>query len=745
MSTKHYEDLRAAIQKTNALLDADEKAKANKAQEAKTSLYYAHGATNKAKIETNKTRAESDSTNIMYTAAVRNKQNSDNLVTASTQAVSDAKETNDKISKAAKLFQESATMLTSLSGNVASLLALASTADNGSNLYTNTQKAFASTQAAAQAADGASMISLNTTIEAAQSMATQAEANNKTLNDDLKALEGTLQTQYSDAMAAQAEAATAVAAAMDNENSDAGVYQTAAREADAILAAEQYMNQVTNHGLFIADTGLKDAPDEVAGKLVFPAPKNNQGYAPLTLSQFSYQIPPMLKQPQMGRTINVSFDAFRNQASLDEYRLFFVEEQNASGFNWEAAYAIKSNFKTITIEGTPLPEYYSRTYITKEGLSGLNTQDGVMDDPIQFLAFVMYTAQEDSTGYPWLADVLKADLNNPKLQDVTLAEASKEFLVRAAQELGIDEAELTKIACDFWLKQNTQLIVDDQLDFTPMIDINGQAVQRGKTYQVFVLGIKGSGCAPDGDTGMLSFASEPLTLAQLLGTVTPTNTIILDSKSEDDPTFCDTSIRKQVIQVQPENCCNREDDSNIRIPEQYIYVPGMGMVPFSLLLVKNTNGNLMMNSFLAFDNDKLALEEEKTLTGKTKSVSEYRVMLMRNRDAEAYLANQYASEKNVILYKLEVEYRAAQERVENLMDALQRAQLASGGGVCSDVNELEEELAQAQSNLQVTQTQYTQAEQEALEANSSLTNHFTFDAAILSGDDAYVKAMKVDT
>ncbi|HAA11228.1 MAG TPA: hypothetical protein DCE41_05805, partial [Cytophagales bacterium] len=155
MSTKHYEDLRAAIQKTNALLDADEKAKANKAQEAKTSLYYAHGATNKAKIETNKTRAESDSTNIMYTAAVRNKQNSDNLVTASTQAVSDAKETNDKISKAAKLFQESATMLTSLSGNVASLLALASTADNGSNLYTNTQKAFASTQAAAQAADGA--------------------------------------------------------------------------------------------------------------------------------------------------------------------------------------------------------------------------------------------------------------------------------------------------------------------------------------------------------------------------------------------------------------------------------------------------------------------------------------------------------------------------------------------------------------------------------------------------------------
>ena len=513
MNTTYYQELSAALKQANTLLDQEELAQVNKSQSAKTSLYYAHGATDKAKTELAKEKTKANSVQDQYHAVVNDKQNSDNLLTASKQAVTDATLTKQKVSKTAVSIQNAATALSQLSGNVAAMMAIATAADNGSQMYEKVKKTSELAQKTANRAETTSLVSLRTTVEGAQTQATKVSNDASTLNANLKTMEGSVNGQLV-AINSQVTTDTQdVAAAMDTENTDAGIYETAYREMLALESSERFINKVTNYDLTATDPGgqnpvlhkiftevkklkvlnsqlehyentpelqksealkedikkfllnlaeaaglgnslveesrkypeekldktelalplvtqliddvenikialaavLADAPTQDTVKIEALEKAIQQVYASLiTLKNLLLILiasPATVSQPQMGRTIDVSFDAYRDQCGLSMYKVIFVEEKDVAGFNWETANTlVTGQYKEIPVpqaeDGKPkpvLPEAYKALYLTQEALSDINNYYqgvGLSKGIITWINDKGLATPENPNGYP---------------------------------------------------------------------------------------------------------------------------------------------------------------------------------------------------------------------------------------------------------------------------------------------------------------------------------------------------------
>ncbi|HAP61688.1 MAG TPA: hypothetical protein DCR93_20030, partial [Cytophagales bacterium] len=260
MTTTYFENLKGALASANRLLKQEDQAQHTISQGAKTSLYYAHGATVKAEIELDKQVSRSEQANRLYTSVVRSKQNSDNLLTASKAAVTSAKGTNGKISKAAVKFQAAANALTQLSSHMASVMAITSASDQGSKMDELVNEAYERTKKAAQDAEQASLVSLDSTIEASQSIAGHVVQKAQTLNQVLRAMQTAINTQMEAINGQVTSNLQTHAEALDTENTNAGIFKSAHLETMATDNSRRYINEQTNYNLTLEDVGLPSDP-----------------------------------------------------------------------------------------------------------------------------------------------------------------------------------------------------------------------------------------------------------------------------------------------------------------------------------------------------------------------------------------------------------------------------------------------------------------------------------------------------
>lgn len=885
MDTTYYEELSAALKEATTLLEQEEVTQTNASQGAQTSLYYAHGATDKAQTNLDNQNVQAQSTQSEYQAVVRSKQNSDNLLTASKQAVTDAGNANKKISKAAVKFQDAANALAQLSGNTAAMMAIATAADNGSKMYDQVKQTALITQQAANAAEQASLISLSTTIEAAQTIASNVESKATTLNSDLATFEKSLDGQLT---ASQSKVATDVqdlSAAMDQENEQAGVYETSLRELNAVNASQAYINEVTNYNLQWTDPGLasklslgigaltkeqsglstaaarvsqvatytqsldtliKDLKTTQSGTAVdWTAQAGTLRTETTTLqgeldSNFQDQpaelkaevaqalssilqaldlllnpqeLPQTLTLPNMGRTMNVSFDAYPSQCGLKAYNIYFIQEKDVKNFNWETASTLPAGYyKVITAEEMKLStsasdnkvsskakqkakyhQHYDRIYLTQEGVSdmrnsleaqaapqavldALSQESGTsaealteeMDARVLSEISAAFTNYYDNLTKPpgytsWDADKQQAYQDQKQAEwdvkyeaayteqyqtlwlheQVTRVYASQmEEEVATYRPLDWDsktpdqqtnwtekqnKAWVSKFIADTeltWvntsLSQWEEALAADQVDTKPLVDVNGNAVMRGNTYQVIIYGVDDDPvCNPDVDAGLLSQPSLPAVLAQELYTTTPNNTIL---QAEPAPIT---------------NPCQANADPYGQ--ESYDFLPANYTAAdpnrqFYLYMYRDSKGIITTTSIFNISNKAIDRESLPTIMGsKGEQISEYRVFLMRDEDCRAYLANLNAEKQYEKLYLLSYQMGIAQEAYQKASDDLMRYQVQNPNAGPDDSKLIELTLKKqlAQQAFNTTQKRYEQALEASEKANQNRTNHFTFDESIL--------------
>jgi len=693
MSTPFFEDLSRALSNTNEALQNEKRKSFNQSQEAETDLYYAHGATTQARQNLQEQQALTNQTTDELHNATQNKQNSDSLVTAATDARTDAISTKGTVSKAAVKFQEAADSLSLLSGKVAGMLAITTATNHGSPLQKQVEGVAKITSQAAKQAETSSLVSLSSTIEASQTGANNALSSSQNLNRTLAEFQDNINTQLAEQMTNLDANVQGVTAAMERENNSAASFATTRREDLAMEQAQEHINVVTNHALALQDTGLETQE-------VFLA--TNSGLAtdsPVTSPPITVKIPFEVAEAHMGRTLNVTFNAFPEQCGFNAYRVCFVEQKNVPAFNWEAATNLPEGYyKEITFEQikalTPPPaqslpdsncgnsayKSFNWTFITQEAYQTIYIEKNSNEEAIPHA--IPYT------GYHLFAQ--------PKLGFAATG-------TPANGKLNIMQEE----APDYEL---TSTIID----LAPCIDTAGTPVQRGNTYAVFILGIDSKGeCNSGQDNGLLSQPSQALNLTQWLHTITPANSIIKK----------DQASKNHVAERVTANLNGNQVLAN---------------KPFFFFLWQDQQSSLFMRTYFAIPKNNAQLESIKTGTSADtnyQSLVDYRILLMSSTSALAYLQNNHIENVSQQLYRAEFALRRAQAAHQKATEALNRF-MALNGNVKPDneqLKKLQDKLAKVTKKLQQADEAYEKKRNKALEANKLQINKFTFNESILEG------------
>jgi len=616
-------------------------------------------------------------------------------------------------------------------------MAVATATDNGSNMYDQVKKMAMATQQAANSAEQASLISLSTTIEAAQSIASNVESKATTLNTDLATLQTALDGQLTTEQGNVTTAVQNVTAALNTENTDAGLYETSLRELNAVNASQVYINEVTNYDLRWSDPGLPNPDDD--------------------------DLPLTVTLPNMGRTMKVQFNAYPSQCKLQAYRIMFLLEQDVKNFNWESAATLPEGyFKEIShkemIKKAPTPEEvkkakaagkeppateyyesYTRTYLTQEGVANINNNfeeqaspTAVIDalakktdsDPASLTTDMntevtnkvnadfdtYYDAKPKPRDWDSYSDEQKAAYKQTQREEWDVVHLEPRTItyqsewMHAAVRTDFKEEMTTEVQSyrpndydswkvekqEAWTKRQEQAWVatfiktteqtwvnhqnhaldkklhDEEVDTDPLVDINGNAVQRGNVYQVMIYAVSDDQiCNPDVDAGMLSQPSLQALLAQQLYTTTPANTILESEVTPiGDPCNTDTD---------PYN-----EDSYIFLPSTYTSTEAERQ--FYLYMYRDTSGIITTNAIFNIDKQAIERESLSSVMGMPgQQISEYRVLLMRDGDCHAYLANLNAEKQNQKLYHLSYQMGVAQQQYQNASDALMRYQVQNPG------------------------------------------------------------------
>ncbi len=337
MSNVFNKELETALKGVYTQLENNELIQKNLEVGGKLALYYAHGATEKATYKLETDQALSTTTGQQLKVATNVSEICNNVVTAATAAATDAKNTNSAASTAAVNLQSAANQLTELSADVAAILAVATSKDYGSKLQKLVQVAFDLTRTAAEKAENTTLQSLDTTIEAAQSRASVALGQSKTLSTDMNALVSALNTNFATLQTTVTSDSEAVSTAVAAENEQDGIYKTAQQEEKAMTFSEQFINRYVNHNL------KYHAID------------------------------------QMGEQFTLSFNAFDEKALIlvngeeqdanvaKEYRILISTWDDAPSFDVHAAKA-SQNYFSLVPDGTG---HYSQAFITAEYMAHL--------------------------------------------------------------------------------------------------------------------------------------------------------------------------------------------------------------------------------------------------------------------------------------------------------------------------------------------------------------------------------------
>jgi hypothetical protein len=296
-----------ALTNVGNALQQQELTEFNTLRGAKLSLYHAHSITSKAEGELREHQEQSKSAAEQNKIASVGVNATSNVVVAAKAAVLDASTTTSNAAAAAASVQKAATALTTLSGNIATTLAVANTLDKGSKIQTLVEKANKATNEAAKLAEEASLIALNLTIEASQSRA----ASVVTQSDDVKSKMVTLQKSLSDTFGKQQDLITADEAAVNSavadESQQAGIYKTALAEDQALRQSSAFINRYINNNLAVTINEFKgDAGENLSGD-----------------------------------TFTLSFAPFKDSDNglkiISEYRIIIVKADDAVAFNVESA------------------------------------------------------------------------------------------------------------------------------------------------------------------------------------------------------------------------------------------------------------------------------------------------------------------------------------------------------------------------------------------------------------------------
>lgn len=339
---------------------------------AKLSLYHAHGITSKAEGELKEHQEQSKKSAQQSKIAAIGVNATANVSVAAKAAVLDASTTTSNAAAAAASVQKAATALTTLSGNIATTLAIANTLDKGTRIQSLVEKASKATVAAAELAEQASLIALNLTIEASQSRA----ASVVTQSDDVKSKMIALQKMLSDTFGKQQDLITedeaTVSSAVTDESQQAGIYKTARAEDQALSLSASFINQYINNGLTV------------------------------TINEFNS----VKNENLLGDTFSLSFLPFQDELeNIDEYRIMIVRADDAVTFNIESAKSIQPkqyvSLKPEHDASDTKPEYkvYQQEYYLANVSSEMN------GDTDQSLFSILHSTHKpvlavDSTGQP---------------------------------------------------------------------------------------------------------------------------------------------------------------------------------------------------------------------------------------------------------------------------------------------------------------------------------------------------------
>ncbi len=337
MSNVFNEELQKAIKTVYSRLESTANKKGNEALGAKINLYYAHGARDKTalKLATNQKKTETVGTQLKEATKVAGICR--NIVTAATAAATDGLEMKSATSTAVVNIQTAANALTDLSADVAAILAVASSKDYGSKIQQLASMAQTMTAAAAEKAEDTILQSLQTTMEAAQSRASETLTQAKTLEKNIISLTKMLDKNFESLQAQISEDSASLTADIVAENDAIGRYKTALEENKAMTFSETFMNEEVNYD-------LRYIEDEIEKGEKFSIAFNHFEEEGLILKN--------------GKLIT--------ERIIEAYHIIFTEKDDAAAFDIQAAKATNHYFRIDKLGS----KKYEIPFVTSEAPKG---------------------------------------------------------------------------------------------------------------------------------------------------------------------------------------------------------------------------------------------------------------------------------------------------------------------------------------------------------------------------------------
>lgn len=391
MSNTYNQELTDALKKGFSELDTNELQAKNIALAAKLSLYFAHGATEKAANKLSTAQIQSKNAGKQVQEAREAGEVCKNIITAATAAHTDSQNTKSNAATAAANIQIAANSLTDLSADVATILAIATSQDYGSKIQTLVDKAYQLTTTAANEAEQTTLQSLNATIEASQSRVSETLSQAQTLAAQMEALVKVLDQNFTTLQnKINADSAT-LAKAIANEKKADGLFSTATKEEEALLFSKKFINQHVNYELEY---------HEIEDK---------------------------------GDRFSVSFKAFErkyNQQIIKEYRILFAEKDDAAAFD---IYAAKASEYYFPIYPELEKEKYTKEFVTAERLAFIKNNPSIFEGLFPTAA-IDYKGQALKRGVPYVFYIYVIHTLNyqKQLNDTVgfLSLPSKEFVLQ---------------------------------------------------------------------------------------------------------------------------------------------------------------------------------------------------------------------------------------------------------------------------------------------------------------------------
>lgn len=406
MSNVYNAQLEQALKKVNDQLDQKKLLETNKEQAAKLGVYFAHGLTQKAYNKLMNDTKESAFSGRQYHKASNSAEIVNNVKTAATAANTDAANARNAVSTAAVNIQAASNSLSNLAGDVSKVLSVAKAKDYGSKIEKMVKDAYTLTQSAADSAEDTSLDSLNATIEAAQTRASNTLSQAQTVSTDINNLVKILDTEFETDQAKINADLASLKTAQENENEQAGIYQTAKAEANALEDSEAFIEEYVNFDLLYHRKGDEGYKFDLSFKPILPIGKN-----------FKHLYPPgeMAAAAQLMPT----------QKDIAEYRIIITTSNDSSTFDIRAAKATpEQNYLSIQEPSTKSKYWDQNTssfvvdFVTSEfriahpnrPVKNLNLAKDYKGQPVKrgtdyvFFVYAIYTSEfqnktEDTAGF----------------------------------------------------------------------------------------------------------------------------------------------------------------------------------------------------------------------------------------------------------------------------------------------------------------------------------------------------------